>query len=454
MHAFGTGSPLHSRLAVYVGGCVCVAASFVGWGGIAGAASAPTGTGGTSLTTGGGPLTTSSVTSSVAASTNPTSDQSIVGIANASSTGYWEVATDGGVFSFNAPYYGSEGGKSLAWPIAGMVATPDHKGYWLYGDDGGVFTFGDAGYYGSEPALDAGWTAGRNETVALVPTQDGKGYWEVNANGDVYSFGDAHYYGTLVTPDKVSTDAVVSATNWGGGYAMLLAGGTAYLFTSSVHSEVKMCNGCDTYNLQAVSITATSNDAGLWAVDVRGQIFSSGNATYEGGLTSIPGGPINAISGWGTAGYRFAGLDGGVFDFELSYEGRAVASSEQSPTYAENVAIGMLAKGGWGTKYEWTTGLYPLWNRESGWEWTVCAGGTHYPNCNYSGTAYGIPQATPGHKMCSYTSTEPPCPSATAYETDAWTQMFWGLWYIHGRYGTPVAANTADKSGTYVVTAA
>jgi len=23
--------------------------------------------------------------------------------------GYWEVATDGGIFSFNAPYYGSTG---------------------------------------------------------------------------------------------------------------------------------------------------------------------------------------------------------------------------------------------------------------------------------------------------------------------------------------------------------
>lgn len=33
---------------------------------------------------------------------SPSSATSVVGIANASSTGYWELATDGGVFSFGA----------------------------------------------------------------------------------------------------------------------------------------------------------------------------------------------------------------------------------------------------------------------------------------------------------------------------------------------------------------
>ena len=51
--------------------------------------------------------------------------------------GYWEVASDGGVFSFHAPYFGSTGAITLNQPIVGMAA------------DGGVFDFGDAQFFGS-----------------------------------------------------------------------------------------------------------------------------------------------------------------------------------------------------------------------------------------------------------------------------------------------------------------
>jgi hypothetical protein len=42
-----------------------------------------------------------------------------------SSKGYWEVASDGGVFSFGSTtYYGSMGNKTLNAPVVGMAA-PD-----------------------------------------------------------------------------------------------------------------------------------------------------------------------------------------------------------------------------------------------------------------------------------------------------------------------------------------
>jgi hypothetical protein len=64
--------------------------------------------------------------------------------------GYWEVASDGGIFAFgDAQYYGSEGGQPLNKPILSMAATPDGKGYWEVASDGGIFAFGDAQYYGS-----------------------------------------------------------------------------------------------------------------------------------------------------------------------------------------------------------------------------------------------------------------------------------------------------------------
>jgi hypothetical protein len=38
-------------------------------------------------------------------------------------TGYWTVASDGGVFSFLSPFFGSMGGHTLNMPIVGMAAS-------------------------------------------------------------------------------------------------------------------------------------------------------------------------------------------------------------------------------------------------------------------------------------------------------------------------------------------
>ena len=67
----------------------------------------------------------------------------------------------GNVYSFNAPFYGSEAGKSLPGPITGIVA--DGAGYLLAGRDGSVYNFNTA-FYGSKagqklPAPVAGITA-------------------------------------------------------------------------------------------------------------------------------------------------------------------------------------------------------------------------------------------------------------------------------------------------------
>ena len=41
------------------------------------------------------------------------------------------------------------GGQPLDAPIVGMAATADGGGYWEVASDGGIFAFGDATYYGS-----------------------------------------------------------------------------------------------------------------------------------------------------------------------------------------------------------------------------------------------------------------------------------------------------------------
>ena len=84
----------------------------------------------------------------------------VVGAADASATGYWHAAADGGVFALGtAPFFGSMGGHPLNAPVVGIASTPDHGGYWLVATDGGVFSFGDAlfqGSMGGRPAQPAG----------------------------------------------------------------------------------------------------------------------------------------------------------------------------------------------------------------------------------------------------------------------------------------------------------
>jgi hypothetical protein len=98
----------------------------------------------------------------------------------------------------------------------------------------------------------------------------------------------------------------------------------------------------------------------------------------------------------------------------------AVAVPPATPSgTAQQIAMSMLASYGWSSS-EFSC-LEPLWQRESGWN--VYAG-------NPDG-AYGIPQALPGSKMAS---------AGADWQTDAATQIRWGLSYIQSRYGSPCAA--------------
>lgn len=66
--------------------------------------------------------------------------------------------------------------------------------------------------------------------------------------------------------------------------------------------------------------------------------------------------------------------------------------------------------------------LENLWQRESQW---------NYQASNPGSGATGIPQALPGSKMASF---------GTDWQTNATTQIKWGLDYIARGYGTPCGA--------------
>jgi ribosomal protein L24E len=107
--------------------------------------------------------------------------------------GYWEVASDGGIFAFGgAGFYGSMGGRHLNQPIVGIASTPNGKGYWEVASDGGIFAFGDPAFYGS-----MGGRHLNRPIVGIASTPDGKGYWEVASDGGIFAFGDAGFYGSM-----------------------------------------------------------------------------------------------------------------------------------------------------------------------------------------------------------------------------------------------------------------
>jgi hypothetical protein len=91
----------------------------------------------------------------------------------------------------------------------------------------------------------------------------------------------------------------------------------------------------------------------------------------------------------------------------------------------QQIAEGMLGQFGWSGQFSC---LDSLWNVESGWNPTA-----ENPNSG----AYGIPQALPGSKMAS---------AGPDWQTDAATQILWGLRYIQSTYGSPCAAWSHEEA--------
>lgn len=100
--------------------------------------------------------------------------------------------------------------------------------------------------------------------------------------------------------------------------------------------------------------------------------------------------------------------------------GWAPPAISPDPGSAQEYAAGAVAARGWpSTEFDC---LVALWNKESGWRVNAY---------NASSGAYGIPQSLPGSKMAT---------AGADWETNAATQIEWGLGYIQGRYGTPCGA--------------
>jgi hypothetical protein len=197
--------------------------------------------------------------------------------------GYWTVAKDGGIFSFgSAGFYGSMGGQRLNAPIVGMASTPDGLGYWLVASDGGIFSFGDAGFFGS-----LGSRHLNAPIVGMASSPDGHGYWLVGSDGGVFSFGDAGFFGSAGSMTLNKPVVAVAPTPDGGGYWLLASDGGIFSYGDAPF-EGSM--GGRPLNEPMVGIKATADGLGYWSFASDGGVFSFGDAPFLG---SVGGRPLN-----------------------------------------------------------------------------------------------------------------------------------------------------------------
>jgi hypothetical protein len=195
-----------------------------------------------------------------------TLNEPIVGMASdASGSGFWLVASDGGVFSFgSAHFYGSTGAMHLWKPIVGMAATPTGHGYWLVASDGGIFSFGDAHFYGSTGGIHLA-----QPIVGMARTPTGHGYWLVAADGGIFTFGDAHFYGSAAPLFKNGPIVGMATTTTGHGYELLIADGAVVPYGNAP----ALNNPSHGAPVSAISLSPTG---GYWTLGTDGHVYTTG----------------------------------------------------------------------------------------------------------------------------------------------------------------------------------
>jgi aspartate 1-decarboxylase len=246
-------------------------------------------------------------------------------------SGYWEVASDGGIFSFgDAVFHGSTGSLKLNSPIVGMAATPDQGGYWLVAADGGIFSFGDAVFHGSTGSLKL-----NSPIVGMAVTPDGGGYWLVASDGGIFSFGDAVFHGSTGSLRLNSPVVGMAVTPDGGGYWLVASDGGIFSFGDAVfHGST----GSLRLNSPIVGMAATNDGGGYWLVASDGGIFSFGDAVFHGseGGTHLNK-PIVGMAGTPDGGgYQMVASDGGIFSF-----GDAAFHGSEGETTLNKPIVGM-----------------------------------------------------------------------------------------------------------------
>jgi hypothetical protein len=226
-------------------------------------------------------------------------------------TGYQEVASDGGLFSFNAPFSGSMGGKPLNAPIVGMAVEPDNGAYYEVATDGGIFAFG-APFYGSM----GGKPLNKPIVGIAFDTQTG-GYYEVASDGGIFAF-NAPFYGSMGGKplDKPIVGIAFDAQT--GGYYEVASDGGLFAFNAPFQGSM----GGKPLDKPIVGMAVDSATGGYYEVASDGGIFAF-NAPFQGSMGGKPlDQPIVGMDfDYVTGGYYEVASDGGIFAFNAPFQG-------------------------------------------------------------------------------------------------------------------------------------
>ncbi|MGH9081003.1 MAG: hypothetical protein ACRDYE_13210, partial [Acidimicrobiales bacterium] len=187
-------------------------------------------------------------------------NQPVVGMASTvDGGGYWDVSSDGGIFSFgDAQFYGSTGNLKLAQPIVGMAATPTGNGYWFVASDGGIFAFGGAPFYGSTGSLHL-----NKPIVGMAPVLNGQGYYLVASDGGIFAFGpDAKFRGSTGSIKLNKPIVGMTVAPNGRGYWMVASDGGVFAFGNGANffgstGSIKLAQ-------PIVGIAPTNSNQGYW----------------------------------------------------------------------------------------------------------------------------------------------------------------------------------------------
>ena len=253
----------------------------------------------------------------------------IVGMAaTPSGRGYWQVASDGGIFGFgDARFHGSTGAMKLNQPIVGMASTPTGAGYWLVASDGGIFSFGDATFLGSTGAMRL-----NQPIVGMERTPTGRGYWLVASDGGIFRFGDARFHGSTGAMRLASPVVAMASTVTGGGYWLLAGDGGVFTFGDAVfHGSAAGKLGPE----RAAALLPSRTGAGYRIAAGDGYLFGFGDAPAEAGASAVckPGpvvaGTRSAAAGGAwltTSAFRPAHIPAGTHPIDVvAAESRSIA---------------------------------------------------------------------------------------------------------------------------------
>jgi hypothetical protein len=229
--------------------------------------------------------------------------------------GYWEVGSDGRVYSFGDAYgvfQNSLALTTLNHPVVGMASTPDGRGYWLVASDGGIFAYGDAPFFGSTGGIRL-----NKPIVGMAATPDGGGYWLVASDGGIFAFGDAQFFGSTGSM-RLNQPIVGMATDGAtGGYWLVASDGGIFSYNAPFFGST----GSLHLNKPIVGMQAASDGSGYRFVASDGGVFAY-NESFAGSTGGrVLNQPIIGMAAASSGGYWLGAKDGGIFSFSAPFYG-------------------------------------------------------------------------------------------------------------------------------------